>query len=49
MILDQLKMSIADPTHLEIAFSYITALSPAIKARNEAAYGRKVQNRNDCE
>ncbi|HHT9122090.1 MAG TPA: hypothetical protein ACFYEF_04395, partial [Candidatus Wunengus sp. YC63] len=32
MILEQLKMSIADPTRSEIAFSYITALSPAIKA-----------------
>ena len=32
MILDQLKMSIAGPTRSEIAFSYITALSPAIKA-----------------
>ena len=32
MILDQLKMSIADPTRSEIAFSHITALSPAIKA-----------------
>jgi len=32
MTLGQLKMSIADPTRPEIEFSYITALSPAIKA-----------------
>ncbi|HEY4481696.1 MAG TPA: hypothetical protein VI489_02475 [Candidatus Brocadiaceae bacterium] len=32
MILGQLKMLIADPTRSEIAFSYITELSPAIKA-----------------
>ena len=36
----QLKMSIADPTRPEIAFSYITALSPAIKAGTTLMAGK---------
>jgi len=40
MTLGQLKMSIADPTRPEIEFSYITALSPAIKAGTTLMAGK---------